>query len=65
MLKEGKYYELEPFRKSAKMINNYHLAKLFRDLFVEQVRFMRMYQGNALVADSEGRKRLCNPEDLK
>ena len=64
MLIEGRVYEFKPFRRSKHELHNHHQRKLLLELFVEQVTFIGAYHDNALIIDAQGRKRLCNPNDL-
>ena len=64
MLKVGMEYELAPFRKTRTRSGNHHVRRLYQEIFVETVRFLQMYHGHAMVIDNEGRRRLCNPDDL-
>lgn len=61
----GRVYEFKPFRRSKHELHNHHQRKLLIELFVEQVIYVGSYQNNALIIDAQGRKRLCNPDDLK
>lgn len=48
-------------------VSSTHERGHYSELFVENVTFLKAYEnyGTAIIIDADGRKRLCNIEDLR
>ena len=67
-MEQGQLLRLIPFRSSRSKLTDFNSRSnrdVYNAVFTEDVKFLKMsWTGNAIILDTQGNIRYCNPADL-